>query len=284
MRAFFRQSDFLEVETPIRVPVIAPELFITPVRSEGWFLITSPELHMKRMLAAGYGKIFQLCHCFRNGERGHLHNPEFIMLEWYRTGGNYLDVVTDTENLITALATNLGMGNRVCYQGKVIDITPPWPRVSVRDAFLKHAGWDPVAEPDSLRFDLDLCEKVIPHFAIDRPTVFMDYPAPMASLARLKPDDSSLAERAEIFIAGLEIANGYSELIDRRQQEKRFRGEIVEIEKQYGRKIPLPDKFLETMNSLPECAGIALGVDRLVMLFCDVVTIDEVMPFTVDTL
>jgi len=128
-----------------------------------------------------------------------------------------------------------------------------------------------------------LCEKVIPAFKSDRPTVILDYPAPVASLARLKPGDSQVAERAEVFIGGLEIANAYSELIDPIEQEERFRLEIEHIEREHGRKMTLPDKFLEAMKSMPECGGIALGVDRLVMLLCDADSIDEVMPFTGDT-
>lgn len=283
VRSYFQQHEFLEVDTPVRVPVVAPELFITPITSEGWFLSTSPELHMKRMLAAGYSRLYQFCHCFRKGERGHHHNPEFTMLEWYRSGGDYLQMVADTEQIVLTLAQKLKLGSPIKYQGQIIDLSVPWSRVTVREAFLKSAGWDPVANPDSLRFDTDLCDRVIPGFANDRPTVIMDYPAPMASLARLKPGEPRIAERAEIFIGGLEIANAYSELIDRREQEERFRLEITEIEAQHGREAELPRKFLDAMAAMPECGGIALGVDRLVMLFCDAGSIDEVMPFTVDT-
>ena len=282
-RNFFEEQDFLEVETPVRVPAIAPELFIVPVPSEDWFLNTSPELHMKRLLAAGYPRLFQFCHCFRRGERGRLHNPEFTMLEWYRSGGDYRQVVNDTELIVSALARKLHDNSHITYQGTDIDLTVPWPRITVREAFLAGAGWEPVADPDPLRFDVDLVEKVIPRFAADRPTIIMDYPSPMASLARLKPGEPQVAERAEIFIGGLEIANAYSELIDRREQEARFINDIAEIEKVHGRKMKLPMKFLEAMDYLPECGGIALGVDRLVMLFCDAGSIDEVMPFTSDT-
>lgn len=282
-RNYFQQYDFLEVETPVRVPVVAPELFITPVTSGNWFLVTSPELHMKRLLAAGYPKLFQFSHCFRKDERGRRHNPEFTMLEWYRSGGDYMQMVADTEQIVFTLAQKIKTDSSIQYQGCKIDLSVPWPRVTIRDAFLMSAGWDPVADPDPLRFDTDLCDKVIPAFASDRPTVIMDYPVPMASLARLKPGEAKVAERAEIFIGGLEIANAYSELINRQEQENRFRIEIEQIEKEYGRKSELPRKFLDAMETLPECGGIALGVDRLIMLFCDTASIDDVMPFTVDT-
>jgi lysyl-tRNA synthetase class 2 len=283
IRDFFRKLGFLEVETPVRVPVIAPELYITPITSEDWYLNTSPELHMKRLLAAGYNRLFQICHCFRKGERGRWHNPEFTMLEWYRAGAGYIQVIEDTEDLIISLAQQLGLDSRIKYQGKYIDLTKPWPRITVRNAFLQHAGWDPVIAPDPLRFDIDLSEKVIPAFVPDRPTLILDYPSPMASLARLKPGDSRVAERAEVFIGGLEIANAYSELIDPAEQEKRFRLEMKQIEEEHGRKMALPEKFLEAMQNMPESGGIALGVDRLVMLLCDAASIDDVIPFTVDT-
>ena len=284
IREYFNERGFLEVETPIRIPVIAPELYIEPISSEDWYLLTSPELHMKRLLAAGYTRLFQICRCFRRGERGRLHNPEFTMLEWYRASGNYLDVIADTENLVIFLVKKLNLDYHLKYQDCEFDLSLPWQRMTVRDAFLHFAGWDPIACPDPLRFDIDFCEKVIPAFSKTSPTVIMDYPASMASLARLKLGDKEVAERAEVFFSDLEIANGYSELVDPEEQEKRFLREIEQIEKQYGRKMALPIKFLDSMKYMPECGGIALGVDRLVMLLCDASSIDEVMPFTVETL
>ena len=280
IRHFFHEAGFLEVETPIRAPAVAPEQFITPFESEGWFLSTSPELYMKRLLAAGYERIFQISHCFRKGERGRWHNPEFTLLEWYRTGAGYLDMVHDTELLLMSIAGVLGFGKGISYQGNSIDISLPWPRLSVRDAFLRYAGWDPVTVPDSRRFDEDLVIKVIPGFPADRPVVLVDYPAPMASLARLKPGQPGIAERAEIFIGGLELANAYSELTDVKEQTRRFQAEIEEIERIDGKKRTLPERFLEALPGLPPCGGIALGLDRLVMLCCDADSLDEVMPFT----
>ncbi len=283
IRDFFREQGFLEVETPVRMPAIAPEKYITPVESGDWFLATSPELHMKRLLAAGYERLFQLIHCFRKGERGRLHNPEFTMLEWYRAGGDYCKMVDDTERLVVAVAGQLGPGTTIPYQGQEIDITPPWPRVRVRDAFLQNAGWDPTTHFDPLRFDEDTVNRVVPSFPPCRPTVLMDYPASVASLARLKPGDSTVAERTEIFIGGLEVANAYSELTDPREQRERFLQEAAEIERDGTRKAPIPWNFLEAVGDMPACCGgIALGVDRLVMLLCNAATIDEVVAFTVD--
>jgi lysyl-tRNA synthetase class 2 len=283
IRAFFKERHFLEVETPVRAPAIAPEPFIVPFQSEDWYLAASPELHMKRLLAAGYEKLFQFSHCFRKGERGRWHNPEFIMLEWYRKDADYLGIIQDTEQLIGSIALKLGLKNTIKYQGQKIDISLPWPRVTVRDAYVKSAGWDPVAINDSLRFDMDFVAKVLPAFSPHRPTVLMDYPAPQASLARLKPGNPSVAERAEVFIGGLELANAYSELNDAKEQEIRFREAVEEIRRERGQEMPLPESFLKAVASLPACGGIALGIDRLVMLFCDSASIDDVMPFTSDT-
>ncbi|MDD4859992.1 MAG: EF-P lysine aminoacylase EpmA [Dehalococcoidales bacterium] len=281
-RQFFQQQGFLEVETPLRMPAVAPEANIVPLLSEGWFLCTSPELHLKRMLAAGYDKLFELIHCFRKGERGRWHNPEFTMLEWYRAGGDYLQMMTDTAQLVNYIARGLGLGSRINYQGQEIDLALSWRQVTVREAFQKTAGWDPVSEHDPVRFDTDLVTKVIPGFAHGRPTILADFPAPMASLARLKPDDPSVAERAEVFIGGLELANAYSELCDAAEQRQRFAAEAAQIEQERKQKVPLPVQFLEAVSRLPSCGGIALGMDRLVMLFCGAASIDEVLAFTAD--
>jgi lysyl-tRNA synthetase class 2 len=282
IRSFFNKQGFLEVETPVRSPAIAPEKEIIPIESEGWFLSTSPELYMKRLLAAGYDKIYQFSHCFRNGERGKYHNPEFSLLEWYRKGVNYKQMMTDTEQLITAVAAGLGMGNTLRYRENIIDLSLPWPRITVSRAFQKLAGWDPLVDPDARRFDEDTVLKVIPNLDPHRPIFLVDYPAPMASLARLKPNNPHVAERVELFIDGLELANAYSELINQRELRTRFQQEIEQIKKEHGRITPMPEKFLNAIPNLPECAGIALGMDRLVMLFCDADSINEVMPFTVD--
>jgi lysyl-tRNA synthetase class 2 len=281
-RTFFNEQGFLEVETPIRSPAIAPEKEIIPIESEGWFLSTSPELYMKRLLAAGYSKIYQFSRCFRKDERGRYHNPEFTLLEWYRKDASYEQMMKDTEQLVTTIVSRLGTGNTLRYLDNTIDLSLPWERLTVSEAFKKFAGWDPIADPDIRRFDEDTVLKVIPNLNPHRPTFLADYPAPMASLARLKPDNPHVAERTELFIGGLELANAYSELINQREQEMRFLKEIEQIKKDQSRIAPMPEKFLKTVSNLPECAGIALGMDRLIMLFCNAASIDEVIPFTVD--
>jgi len=282
IRTFFNGQGFLEVETPIRSPAIAPEKEIIPVESEGWFLSTSPELYMKRLLAAGYDKIYQFNRCFRKGERGLHHNPEFTLLEWYRQNADYKQMMKDTENLVCAVAVALGMGKTLRYQARAIDLSLPWEQFTVSEAFTKWAGWDPVADPDVRRFDEDTVLKVIPNLNPLRPTFLLDYPAPMASLARLKPGNSRFAERVELFIGGLELCNAYSELTNQPEQQLRFLEEIEQIKQWQHRIASMPEKFLNAVKYLPECTGNALGIDRLVMLFCDAAAIDAVMPFTVD--
>lgn len=279
IRAFFKNEGFLEVETPLLVPTVAPEQYITPFAVNGWFLSTSPEMHMKRLLAAGYGNIFQICQCFRKGERGRLHNPEFTMLEWYRRNAEYMQIIQDTECLVLSIATNLHLGSTIHFQGRAIDLTPPWPSTTVRQAFLDHARWDPTSNPDPERFDIDLVDKVMPNFAPNRPTVLLDYPAANASMARLKSTDPLVAERAEVFIGGLEIANAYSELTNATELERRFHSEIERLEQEGSQHILMPRRFLKAVADLPPCGGNALGVDRLVMLFCDANSIDNVMAF-----
>jgi len=283
IRQFFDSQDFIQVETPIRSPAIAPEKEITPLTSEGWFLTSSPELYMKRLLAAGYKNIYQIGHCFRKNERGRMHNPEFSLLEWYRAGADYEVMVQDTEKLVMHVATGLGLGDTLKYQGKTVDLAPPWGRITVAELYKQLAGWDPVTNPDPVRFDEDMATKVIPIFNPHRIMVIKDYPAYAASLARLKPGQNSVAERAEIFAGQIELANAYSELTGQQEQRQRFIHEAEAIKREQGRDAPLPEKFLESLKSMPECAGIALGLDRLVMLFCDAASIDEVMPFSDET-
>jgi elongation factor P--(R)-beta-lysine ligase len=283
-REFFRGRDFLEVATPVRAAELAPEEFIVPVESEGWHLITSPELHMKRLLAAGYPRIFQIARCFRKGERGRLHNPEFDLLEWYRADAGYADVIADTEQLVAYIADKLGMGQHFIYQGQEIDLRLPWPRLTVRDAYMKGASWDPTAWFDQQRFDEDMAMLVQPRFNPGRPTVLTEYPAEAASLARLKPGPSPVAERAEVFIGGMELANAFSELTDAAEQRRRFEAEIRHIEREQNRKAEMPERFLEAVGHMPPSGGIALGMERLVMLFCDAASLDDVTAFTVDNI
>jgi elongation factor P--(R)-beta-lysine ligase len=280
-RSFFIDNNFIEVETPVRVPSVAPEQYIIPFASEDWFLSTSPELFMKRLLAAGYSRLFQISRCFRKGELGTRHNPEFTMIEWYREKSDFREMINDTQKLVLRLAEKLGKVKTISYQGVNIDISMPWDEITVQEAFLNVAGWDPIANPDADRFDMDLVSKVIPAFNPGRPVTLKGYPSSMASLARLNSKDPRVAERAEVFIGGLEIANAYSELNDPNEQKRRFEEEIAIIQKS-GRKADMPRRFLECLAFLPECGGIALGLDRLVMLLCNSGSIKDVIAFPAD--
>jgi lysyl-tRNA synthetase class 2 len=218
IRCFFLENDFLEVETPLRIPAPAPELHINPVSSEDWFLQTSPELCMKRLLAAGYPRIFQICKCFRAGERGNLHLPEFTMLEWYRAETDYRTLMEECEALIPFVARELGFDNTFSWQGHKIDLGTPWERITVREAFSRYAATSADEALKTDRFDEILACEVEPCLGLERPVFLYDYPAELGALARLKPGDPDIAERFELYCAGLELANAFSELTDAGEQ------------------------------------------------------------------
>ena len=157
------------------------------------------------------------------------------------------------------MADKLGHGKSIDYQGNAVDISAPWPRIPVREVFIKSAGWDPVAHYEAGRFDHDMATLVLPGLETGRPTVLTEYPASAASLARFKPGAPGVAERAEVFIGGLELANAYSELTDPGEQRKRFTLEISQIEREQGRKMKMPESFIDAMGSIPRCGGIAAG-------------------------
>lgn len=280
IRRFFVDHGFIEVETPVRLPAPALELHIDAEPAGDWFLRTSPELHMKRLLAEGMGNLFQIGPCFRRGERGARHNPEFTMLEWYRANADYRHILADMKGLIAAVFAEVAGSYRVGYGGHDIEVMPMWECVSVRDAFLQHAGWDVLAVFDPDRFDLDLVNKVEPALPHDRPVVLMDYPIQQAALARPKAADPRVAERWELYIGGLEIANAFSELTDAAEQRRRFVA-CAEERRAAGQPVyPLDEEFLKALErGLPPCAGVALGVDRLVMLVAGADEIGDVRSF-----
>jgi elongation factor P--(R)-beta-lysine ligase len=284
LRRFFIERDYLEVETPHLIPAPAPETHIDAVPAGDGFLHTSPELCMKRLLAAGYTRLFQICRCFRQGERGSRHLPEFTLLEWYRAGVDYQALMVECEEMIRFLSLELGRGSEIYYQGEKILLQGPWERLTVRDAFARFA---PVSMVEALRsglFDEVLVTRIEPRLGTPRPTFLYDYPSELAALARVKKDDPSLAERFELYMAHLEIANAFSELIDPQEQSARFEREREERGRTGRTVYPLPQKFLDDLHHMPPCAGIALGVDRLVMLFADETDIGKVVAFTPEEL
>jgi lysyl-tRNA synthetase class 2 len=279
IREFFYERDFLEVETPVRIPAPALELHIDAEPAGNAFLRTSPELHMKRLLAAGQERIFQMGPCFRRGERGDRHHPEYAMLEWYRANADYNDILVDTKALIVQVASGILGGTDLLYRGQEISLSPAWERITVTDAFKQFAGWDPSVKYDADRFDLDLVEKVEPRLPRDIPVILTDYPAAAAALARRKPGSPHVAERWELFVGGLELANAYSELNDPAEQRARFE-DCAKQRNQLGKDAySLDEDFLAALANLPPSGGIALGVDRLLMLLTDSASLDDVLPF-----
>lgn len=276
IRDFFRARGYLEVETPLRIAAPAPELHIDAEPSGESFLRTSPELHMKRLLAAGYERLFQLGPCFRRGERGAWHHPEYTMLEWYRAGADYRDILEETRALLLAVAG----AQPLRFRGQACAIAAPWVELTVSEAFLRWAGWDPVAAYDPDRFDLDLVDKVEPALPAGAPVILRDYPAGAAALARRRPGRPEVAERWELYLAGLELANAYSELTDPEEQAARFTAWSA-ARARAGRAAYPPDaEFLAALRAgLPACAGVALGVDRLLLAITGGASLDDVLPF-----
>jgi len=279
VRAFFHARDFLEVDTPVRIRFPALEEHIDAEPCGTQFLRTSPELHMKRLLAEGHPRLFQIGPCFRQGERGNRHLPEFTMLEWYRSHADYRDILADTRELLATLQQVLLAGSPVQRGGAAIDLCGAWQELTVADAYLRHAGWNPVEAFDADRFDLDLVERVEPALSTTRPVVLIDYPSPCAALARVSPLPPHAAERWELYIGGMELANAYSELNDAEIQRDRF-AQCAERRHMAGKPVyALDEDFLKALPLMPPSGGIALGIDRLVMLFTGCETIDEVVAF-----
>jgi len=284
VRGFFHGLDFFEVETPIRLPACLPEAHIELQESGDWFLQASPELCMKRLLASGAEAIFQICPCFRKHERGQRHLPEMTLLEWYRTAANYHSLMDDCEAMLTLVARQCQTGGPLNSQGQRMDLSAPWPRLSLKEAFARHASVDLQTAMLEDRFEEILTAEVEPCLGLDQPIFLYEYPASMASLARLRADQPQLAERFELYVNGIELANGFSELNDPDEQRQRFDEErrlITSMGRQVG---PMPEPFLADLRQMPEAAGIAMGLDRLVMLFTGSNSIEQVVSFTPEDL
>jgi lysyl-tRNA synthetase class 2 len=281
IREFFHAEGFLEVQTPVLTGAPAPETHIRTIAADGGrFLSTSPELHMKRLLAAGFDKIFQICPAFRSGERGRLHHPEFTILEWYHSGADYKTLQNYCQRLVRSVCEGLGPDCSPRRGNRMLDPRGEWERLSVREAFAKFAGWKPGPNPDQDRFDTDMVERIEPNLGFPRPCILEDYPASRAALARLKPGDPETAERFELYWAGIELANGFSELTDPSEQRARFEAAIAQIRAAVGQSPHMPEAFLESLEHLGPCAGIAFGIDRFVMLLAGADDIDSVTAFT----
>ncbi len=289
VRAFFESRGFLEVETPCAVPSPGSDLHLDAYRLSGareLYLATSPEYQMKRLLADGHRRIHQVSRVFRQGEFGDRHNPEFTMVEWYRAPGAVDEVIADTEQLVARVT-----GGAVSLGGRTLSTLPPFERVDVVDAFVQyaHVSEDEVlawAAHDEDRFFRVLVETIEPALArIDRPVVLHRYPIEQASLARPCPDDPRFAERFEVWLAGVELCNGFGELTDADEQRRRLEADAAR-RAQLGRDVyPIDERFLAALTrGIPPCAGNALGLDRLVALSLGSMALDDVVAFRFDEL
>ncbi len=294
IRAFFVARDVLEVETPIlsKSAITDPQLesFMTQFNQTDYYLHTSPEFYMKRLLAAGSGDIYQIARVFRVDEQGRNHNPEFSMLEWYRLGFDHHALMDEIENLIENIFSGL-------------QITPGFARISYQQAFQNTLGIDPLASDVSeltqcakennieIPQGMDLDDKdmwldwlmvasIAPGFSKNRFTFLYDYPASQAALARLDKSDSRIAHRFELFSGELELANGFYELTDAHEQAERFLNENKLREQRGQKAMPIDLQLLDALKAgLPECSGVAIGVDRLLMVLTQAGHIRDVIPF-----
>ncbi|MFO7898211.1 MAG: EF-P lysine aminoacylase EpmA [Planctomycetota bacterium] len=303
IRRFFKTAGFVEVETPllVRSPGLEPHLDPFEVRAQPpLFLATSPEYGMKKLVGAGSGSIFQVGKAFRDEPPGPGHLPEFTLLEWYRAGADYRAVMDDCERLLAHVAGAVCGDTTIAWQGRELDLAPPAERISVRDAFRRDARlslrfdepldrlralaesagstdladddtWDDVFFKLFLRF-------VEPRLGRDRPTILYDYPARMAALSRVKEEDPLLCERFELYAGGLELANAFGELTDPAEQRRRFEADNAERRRIGKPELPIDDDLLDALGRMPPCSGIALGMDRLVMLLTDTPDVRDVVP------
>jgi len=311
LRAWFEGEGFIEVECGIlavspgneaHLHAFATTLTGTDGVHRPLYLHTSPEFAAKKLLAAGEEKIFEFARVFRNRERGRLHAPEFTMLEWYRAGAPYTQAMEDTLALLRRVGEIAGTTS-FRYRDAVCDVGQEAERLPVAEAFRRHAGialldtLSPDGAPDRDRlaaqardaggsitaednwsdiFSKVLAVRVEPMLGLGRPTLLIDYPRVEAALARAKPEDGRLAERFELYVCGVELANGFGELTDPKEQRARFAAEMDEKERLYGDRYPLDEAFLAALAQMPQASGVALGFERLVMLAAGAPAIDQV--------
>jgi elongation factor P--(R)-beta-lysine ligase len=301
MRGWFGAQGFVEVETPILQVAPGAEVHLTGFATE-WktpdgtgrirWLHSSPEFAMKKLLAGGVPRLFQFARVFRNAEGSALHHPEFTMLEWYRAGADYETIMEDCAALLA-----LAGADTLRWQDRSCDPKAAPERLTVAKAFDRHAGVDLFAtigdaaklsrlsgvkkhEGDSWDdvFFRVMFEKIEPHLGVGRPTILCEYPIAMAALARAKPGDPRVAERFELYACGVELANAFGELTDPAIQRARLKADMDEKERLYGMRWPVDEDFLAALeHGLPDCAGIALGFDRLVMLATGAPQIEDVL-------
>ncbi|GLS45728.1 EF-P lysine aminoacylase EpmA [Methylobacterium brachythecii] len=312
LRAHFSAQDFAEVEAAClqvspgneaHLSAFATEAIQPDGGREKLYLHTSPEFACKKLLAAGEPKILSIAKVFRNRERGPLHHPEFTMIEWYRAGEGYETLMRDCADLLALAAGTAGV-TRLAYRGREADPFAEFERLTVAEAFMRHADIDLLAtlsddgqtDRDRLAAAVaarglrvasddtwaDLYSRILvglvePHLGDGRPTILCEYPLSEAALARPSPYDPRVAERFELYACGVELANAFGELTNPTEQRRRFEAEMDEKARVYGERYPIDEDFLDALAIMPEASGIALGFDRLVMLATGAPRIDDVV-------
>jgi lysyl-tRNA synthetase class 2 len=284
VRQWFDEQHFLEVHTPTWLSAPGLDSGVDAVRAEDGFLVTSPELHMKRLLVGGLPRLYQLATCFRREELGPRHQPEFTMLEWYRAFSELSVVLDDTESIVLRAANALGLGDSLDFSGRTFRLRPPFRRLSVEAAFRRYAGVDDVytlAERSPDRYFELMVDRVEPGLSEwDEPVFLTRYPASQAALARICPDEPRAAERSELFLGGIELCNAYGELSDATEQRRRFEAELVARQATSRPVYPLDEAFLSALEEgLPPSAGNALGFDRLMQVLLNRSDIADTMAF-----
>ena len=296
IRAFFAEREVMEVETPLLASAPVTDLHLHalschyrgPGADQGrkLYLQTSPEFAMKRLLAAGSGPIYQICPALRDGEAGRRHNPEFTILEWYRPDWDHHRLMDEVDELLAAIL-GCGSAERLSYAStferyagfEVFDETDAALRLRVQE--LGVCDVEGLVRDDLL--DLVLTHVIEPRLGHCQPTFIHDYPASQASLARVRDEDPPLAERFEVFAEGIELANGYHELVEPVEQKRRFEADIKMRERQGLPTVPIDERLLAALeHGLPDCSGVALGVDRLIMLAAGTRNIADVLTFPID--
>jgi lysyl-tRNA synthetase class 2 len=307
VRDYFDSEGFVEVTTPVAVPHpnLDPNVCPVPVtirdfkgRPHEMWLQTSPELSMKKLLAMGSGSIYQVGRVFRDGEKTKRHRCEFSMLEWYRVQADYEEAMRDTIRVFRAACRAVTGEEQLTYQGIMYDLAQPWDEITMAEAFYRYAGvgsWDADELREALRSEgikvkrestvQDLfftlyVEKVEQGLGLERPVIVRDYPAFLGTMARPRPDDPKILERFEVYIGGLELANGYSELTDPVELEERMIAVLRDLEEEGVQGLSVDEEFLEAVKNLPPCTGVSVGMDRLAMVVLDADDISQVVfPF-----
>lgn len=281
IRNFFAAKNILEVETPLLSPgtITDPNIHSLQLKNN-LYLQTSPEFAMKKLLAANSGSIYQICKAFRDGESGRQHNPEFTILEWYHVGFNHHDLMAEMDELLNYLL-NSQPAEKITYAELFKKYLAIDPHNSSLKELKKCAHKNGLNNISTLTIDdwlsLLLTHFIEPHLGINQPTFIYNYPASQSALARISPSNSQVAERFEVYINGVELANGFHELANSKEQRQRFLTDLDKRKNLNLPTIPLDENFLNSLDNLPDCAGVALGIDRLLMLIMNVNDIHNVL-------